>query len=254
MSRIRFVVTMGVTLILLVVLASAGMAQDEEPRLNLQFQNETLGQVLQLLARGYGLEYTLGEGVDPDTRISASLVGVTVDQALRIMLEPNGLVAVNQDGRYIIRQRPQPTERDTGPTTVSPVAASGTRPTPPAPTRATTYTPGASVAASGSKEGEAQEEEEERIFELIWPRYIGAAMASLIFGGDVIYPDEAIDGGGGGGYGGSSYDSGSSWGGSDRGGSSRGSRGGDSSWGGSSDWGGGSSRSSRSSRSSSRNW
>ncbi len=250
MSRIRFVVTMGVTLILLVVLASAGMTQDEEPLPNLQFQNETLGQVLQLLARGFGLEYTLGEGVDPDMRINASLVGVTVDQALRIMLEPNGLVAVNQDGRYIIRQRPQPTERDTGPTTVSPVAATGTRPTPPAPTRATTYTPGASVAASGSKEGEAQEEEEERIFELIWPRYIGAAMASLIFGGDVIYPDEAIDGGGGGGYGGSSYNRGSDWG-----GSSRGSRGRDSSWGGSSrgssDWGGGSSRSSRSS---SRNW
>lgn len=254
MSRNRFVVTMGVTLTLLIVLASAGMAQDEEPRLNLQFQNETLGQVLQLLARGYGLEYTLGEGVDPDTRITASLVGVTVDQALRIMLEPNGLVAVNQDGRYIIRQRPQPTERETGPTTVSPVAATGTRPTPPAPTRATTYTPGAGVVASGSqKEGEEKEEEEKRIFELIWPKYLGAAMASLIFGGDVIYPDEAIDGGGGGYGGGSSYSSGG-YGGSDWGGSSRGSRGRDSSWGGSSrgssNWGG----SSRSSRSSSRNW
>lgn len=251
MSRNRFVVTMGVTLTLLIVLASAGMAQDEEPRLNLQFQNETLGQVLQLLARGYGLEYTLGEGVDPNTRITASLVGVTVDQALRIMLEPNGLIAVNQDGRYIIRQRPQPTERETGPTTVSPVAATGTRPTPPAPTRAAPYTPGAGVAASGSQK-EGEEEEEERIFELIWPKYLGAAMASLIFGGDVIYPDEAIDGGGGG-YGGgdSSYNSGG------YGGSSRGSRGRDSSWGGSnrgsSDWGG-SSRSSRSSRSSSRNW
>jgi len=213
MSRIRIVVTICAAFMLVALLAPAGLAQDEEPRLNLQFQGENLGQILQLLSRGYGLQYTLGEGVDANMSITTSLIGVTVDQALRSMLEPNGLIAVNQDGRYIIRERPQPTERAGGPATVTPVAATGARPTPPAPTRATTYTPGASTAAAGGEEEE--DEEEEQILEVIWPKYIGAAMASAIFGGGMIDAGAAIGGtsggyGGGSSYGGSSYGGGGS--------------------------------------------
>lgn len=212
MSRIRIVVTICAAFMLVALLAPAGLAQDEEPRLNLQFQGETLGQILQLLSRGYGLQYTLGEGVDANMSITTSLIGVTVDQALRSMLEPNGLIAVNQDGRYIIRERPQPTEREGGPTTVTPVAATGTRPTPPAPTRATTYTPGASTTPAGG--GGQTDEEEEQILEVIWPKYIGAAMASAIFGGGMIDAGAAIGGVGGGYGGGSSRYGGSSYGGS----------------------------------------
>lgn len=231
MSRIRIMLTIGAAFMLVALLAPAGLAQDEEPRLNLQFQGENLGQILQLLSRGYGLQYTLGEGVDANMSITTSLIGVTVDQALRSMLEPNGLIAVNQDGRYIIRERPQPTEREGGPTTVTPVAATGTRPTPPAPTRATTYTPGAGTAPAGGR-GET-DEEEEQILEVIWPKYIGAAMASAIFGGGMIDAGAAIGGMGGGYGGGSSRYGGSSYGGSSYGGSSFG-RSGGSSFGGSS--------------------
>jgi len=237
MSMARVATVFAVIAMLVAGLALPAMAQDDEVRLDLDFNGETLGQILQMLGRGYNLEYTLGEGVDPDMRITTHLRGVTLSQALTSIMEPNGLLAVNQDGRYIIRERPEPQARDPEVITVTPQAAGGERTPPPSPTRQRpSYVPGAS-AADGGEDGE--DEEEDRILEIIWPRYLGADMASSIFGGSVIeaggYYGSGGSGGGsygrsGGGYGGSSYGSGG-YGGSSygsRGGSSYGSRGGSS--------------------------
>ncbi len=176
-------------------------AQEEEVRLDLDFRGETLDQVLQLFRRGYGLEYTLGEGVDPNTSITTHLRGVTLDQALRSILEPNGLLAIEQNGRYTIRERPAPTERDPESRVVAPVFSPETR-TPPAPTRqALAYEP-----RRGAAEDETATAERDEIMEIIYPMYLGADMASSIFGGGFVEAGGYY--GGGSGYGGSSSSSG----------------------------------------------
>ena len=203
-------------------------AQDEEARLDVDFNGESLSQVLQMLKRGYDLEYVLGEGVDPEIRINTSLRGVTLDEALKIIMGANGLIAVNQNGRYQISKRAVPTARvDTGAVVLP--SLGGVRTPPPSPTRPVT----ASATAPAAEGEDEEDEEEEQILDIIWPRYLGADMASMIFGGDVM-ENEGFYGGGGsnggygnssGGYGssGSSYgSSGSSYGGSNRGGSNRG--------------------------------
>ncbi len=236
MSMARVVTVFAVIAMLVAGLALPAMAQDDEVRLDLDFNGETLGQILQMLGRGYNLQYTLGEGVDPDMRITTHLRGVTLSQALTSIMEPNGLLAVNQDGRYIIRERPEPQARDTEVTTVTPQVAGGERTPPPSPTRQRpSYVPGASAAADGGEDGE--EEEADQILEIIWPRYLGADMASGIFGGSVIEAGGYYGSGGGGGYGsGGSYGGRGGYGGGSygsggygsRGGSSFGSRGGSS--------------------------
>jgi len=200
MLRTRMVVIIAVVTMLAGLVAAPVMAQqDDEVRLDVDFNGESLSQVLQMLARGYNLEYTLGEGVDPNMSITTHLRGVTVEQALRSILEPNGLIAINQDGRYIIRERPEPQAREPETREIVPQAAAGTRTPPPSPTRQRpSYVPGATTTAT---EGESEsKDEEERILEIIWPRYLGADVAASIFGGGIIEAGGYY--GGGGGYGG----------------------------------------------------
>lgn len=200
------------------VLGPLASAQNGAPRLDVEFQNEPMGEVLELLARGYGLQYALDEGVNPELPITASLIGVTVEQALRILLEPNGLTAIDEDGRYVISEHTLPTEHLDDRATVTPVAAAGARPTPPPPVRPRAYASGPSATAVAGEDG--GDEEEDTILEVIWPRYIGAGMASAIFGGGMIDAGAALGGGSGsygGGYGSSGtyaggYGSGSSYG------------------------------------------
>jgi len=189
-------------------------AQEDEVRLDLDFRGESLDQVLQLFRRGYGLEYTLGEGVEPNKQITTHLRGVTLDQALRSILEPNGLLAIQQNGRYVIKERPTPTERtEPASRTVTPVFTTETR-TPPAPTRqARAYEPRRGAA----EEEEGEEEERDEVMEIIYPMYLGADMASAIFGGGFVEAGGYYGGGSGGGsnssYGGSNRSGGSNFGG-----------------------------------------
>lgn len=207
-----------IAVILLGALTVPAIAQDDEARLDLDFQAEALNQVLQMFRRGYGLEYTLGENVDGDMQITTHLRGVTLDQALRSILEPNGLRAIQQNGRYVIKQQPEPKERDVQERAVSPAFAGDGR-TPPAPSRTVTdYEPRRGEAEEGE-----DEEERDEVMEIIWPMHLGAAMGAAIFDGSII--PAGIYGGGGGSSGGSYGRGGSSFGG---GGSSFGRSGGSS--------------------------
>ncbi|MFP4248134.1 MAG: STN domain-containing protein [Armatimonadota bacterium] len=231
-------------LVLIGGLAAPVVAQDDEVTLDLDFRSESLNQVLQMFRRGYGLEYTLGEGVNPDTQITTHLRGVTLEQALRSILEPNGLLAVEQNGRYVIRERPEPAEREEQERTVDPAFAQEGR-TPPAPTRTVRdYEPRRGAA------DEDDEEERETVMEIIWPMYLGADGAAMIFGGGIIEAGGAYGAGGGyGGTGGTSGGIGSSRSGgigSSRGTSSFGSNSGTSNF--------GSSRNTNSRNTGSRNW
>ncbi len=222
-----------VALLMIGALAAPAFAQDEEVRLDLDFRNESLNQVLQMFRRGYGLEYTLGEGVDPDMSITTHLRGVTLDQALSSILQPNGLQAISQNGRYVIRERPEPKERDAESRDIPAQLAGGDR-TPPAPERTIQdYEPRRGEA--DEEEGEDEEEEDrDEIMEVMYPMHLGADMASAIFGGGFVEAGGYYGGGSGGSSrGGSSFGSnrgGSSFG-SNRGGSSFGSNRGGSSFG-----------------------
>ena len=73
--------TMGLVMLSFVVVPAIAQ-EEEEPRVTVDFNGETLNQVLQMFKRVYGLEYTIGEGVDPEMRITTYLREVTVEQAL----------------------------------------------------------------------------------------------------------------------------------------------------------------------------
>ncbi|MGI5816676.1 MAG: hypothetical protein ACOX9R_01120 [Armatimonadota bacterium] len=189
-------------LIILSALAVPAMAQDdEEPRITVDFgEGATLNSVLQMFKRAWGFEYTLGENVDPNMPIYTHLRNVNLDQALTSITQPNGLLAIEQNGRYVIRERPQPTgERDVQARDVTPAYAAQDR-RPPAATRTTVdYEPRRGAAEAGAD----GEEERDEIMEIIWPVHLGADMAASIFGGAFIEAGGYFGSGGGtGGYGG----------------------------------------------------
>ncbi|MEA3402076.1 MAG: hypothetical protein U9R79_12640 [Armatimonadota bacterium] len=157
------------------------MAQDQPPRINAHFNGETLGQVLQMLNRSYGLQYALARDVDPQTPVHLSLDDVSPQQLLSALLEANGLVAISRDGRYMIRQRPAARQTDGRGAEPMPRPVGVERPSPP--TR-----PGIDARAQGTRADDAQgaEGEREEIWELIWPKYLSADVAAAIFGGTVI--------------------------------------------------------------------
>ncbi len=209
--RTRTVALMVAALLVLGLVAAPAMAQDEEARITATFQGETLGQVLQLLSRGYGLQYTLAQGVDPDTQVYASVVELTPQQALMSVLEPLDLMAVPQNGSFVIRERPQPAQREARDTAIMPQVAGGAREAPRPERQVGNYVPGATQAADD--EGD---EERVEVLELIFPKYLGADMAAAIFGGEVVEAGGYYGGsqygqsggyGGRGGYGSSSYSS-----------------------------------------------
>jgi len=226
MRRDIVCIALMVTALVALGAGTAVWAQDEEATLDVDFNGESLSQVLQMLKRGYDLEYVLGDDVDPELRINTSLRGVTLDEALKIIMGANGLIAVNQNGRYQISKRAVPTARADAGVVLLP-SLGGVRTPPPSPTRPVT----SSATAPADAGDDEEEEEEEQILDIIWPRYLGADMASMIFGGDVmentgLYGGSSSGSGGnrggsGGSYGGSSGGYGSS-GGSNRGGSNRG--------------------------------
>ncbi len=220
MRRDIVCIALMVTALVALGAGTAVWAQDEEATLDVDFNGESLSQVLQMLKRGYDLEYVLGEGVDPEIRINTSLRGVTLDEALKIIMGANGLIAVNQNGRYQISKRAVPTARvDTG--VVLLPSLGGVRTPPPSPTRPVT----SSATAPADAGDDEEDEEPEQILDIIWPRYLGADMASMIFGGDVMENtgfyggNSSSSGGSSGGYGGSS--SSSSYGSSNNNSSSR---------------------------------
>lgn len=197
MNRAIIAVTIGVALV--GMFAAPAVAQNDEARITVDFTGESLNQVLQMFKRAYGLEYTLGEGVNADMSITTYLRDVTLEQALQSILPPNGLIAIQQNGRYVIRERPEPQAREATAREVAPRAATAATRTPPAPTRSTgAYEPRRGAAAA---DAEDDEEERDEIMEVIFPNFMGAGMGAMIFGGGMIEPFAMGGMGSSGGYG-----------------------------------------------------
>jgi hypothetical protein len=227
----------------LLLLCSSGLFA--QGRFSVQFDDTPLNRVLDALKR---FDPTLQFALEPDLaniRITASLVDVTVDAALGIILSQAGLMAVKDGGIYHIRAKPEAREaRGDRPAPRFPPPQFTFRPTAPGEGAGAAAAPGAAPGAAGAAPGAS--EEEDLPLRLIYVKFADPADMAYMFGGDAIYSSAGGGGGGGygggssggssGGYGGSSGGYGGSSGGSSRGGSSRG---GSSGYGGSS---GGSSR------------
>ncbi|MCE5237267.1 hypothetical protein LLH23_02100 [bacterium] len=239
MKRTGFIWLVGCVLLL-----SAGTVW-AQGKFSVQFDETPLNRVLDAFRRfDPNLQFTLAPNLG-DIRITASLVDVTVDAAMGIVLDQAGLRGVKDNGVYQISEKPEAKGERTvrpAPRFTAPIFSRASTPTEGADVTAGAA-PGAATAAAGAS---STSEEEDLPLRLIIIKFADPWDIADLFGGDVI-EGGGMSGGGGsgssGGYG-SSGSSGSSRGGrgssgSDSGSSSRSSRGSSSS--------SGSSRSSRSS-------
>lgn len=202
-----YLVAVLVVAIAVIVVAPA-VAQDDA-RFSVDFQGTDLSTALEILKRyDRSFSYTLPSELENRT-ITASLVDVSLDEALNIMLDQLGLTFVKDNNVYKVREKK---ERQQGrgdrpmPSYGSPVYT--TRPTSP--------DQGGQAAASTSTTADEEEDEEEMRRNLpprlIQIKYGHPALLAELFGGTAIYGGE--EGGYGGGTSGrSGYGSSSSRGG-----------------------------------------
>lgn len=251
LSSVRIVVCLVGLLVAGMVLAQGA------GRFSVQFDNTPLSQVLAALKRfDANLQFSMAPALG-ERKITASLVDVTVDEALQVVLNQAGLTSVKDNGVYQIREKPSATtgraERP-GTRLAAPVFVN--RPTAPGEgtggvgVAATTQ---AGAAAAGTRTATGELDLSKLPIRVISVKYTDPGLMAILFGGDIIYGDEVMGGGGygssGSSYGSSSYGSSYS---SDRGSSRGSSRSGGSSYGSSYSSDRGSSRSS--SRGSSRSY
>lgn len=211
-----------IAIVCLLCVCSTSMvcAQD---RFSIEFKDTPLSSVLEMLKRyDKNLQFAMSGNLG-DIKVTASLVEVTVDEALQIVLSQAGLMSVKDAGVYQIREKPERrTERGERPTPRFPAPVFMNRPTAPGATTdvAAAAAPGAAAAGAA-----AAEEEQNLPLRLIIMKYADPADMADLFGGDIIEGGGLYGGGGGGGgssYGGSSGGGyGGSSSGSSRGGSSR---------------------------------
>jgi hypothetical protein len=210
-------------------------------KFSVQFDATPLNRVLDALKRfDASLQFAMAPELG-DRKITASLVDVTVDEALQVVLSLAGLTSVKDNGVYQIREKASASGgRGPGPAARLPAPVFVNRPTAPG--------EGTSAARSATQAAGAQaataEQKRNLPIRVITIKYADPALMAMLFGGYVIYGDEGSSGGS------NSNSSSSGSYGSSSGGSSSGSSRGSSS--GSSSRGSSSSSSSRSSSSSSR--
>jgi len=143
-------------------------------RISADFNGEPVGQVFETLQEEYGLTYAFAEGVASNVTVVAHLRGLTLDQAVETILTPIGLTAKNANGQYLIQERPASTAQGSR----HPLLATNARTQ--APPRPTRWVPQAGVP--GESQGD-DNGEQETILDIIWPKYLSAADAAMIFGG-----------------------------------------------------------------------
>lgn len=221
--RALVLTTAVVAITVLVAPLALAQAPAGGQKMRVNFEDAAIGDVLKVLARQGNFDYSLPPQYQ-NKRVTVSLADVTPEEALQVVLDQAGLMAVNDNGVWTVRPKPTTTRRPTG----------ATRPTPGVPTGAvTTRTPpgtAAAAPAAATTEGQTATAEGEvdpltgrrkgEITRVIRTRFVDPGLLSLIFGGMTIYGDENLTGGGGGygGGGGGWGDDSGGWGGGGRGG------------------------------------
>jgi hypothetical protein len=205
----RTVVVGALLVFTLAMVLSVAVAQQAgaEQKMRVNFEDAAIGDVLKVLARQGNFDYSLPPQYQ-NKRVTVSLADVTPVEALQIVLDQVGLMAVNDNGVWTVRPKPAATRRpETEPRTTPGV------PTGPVVTRTP---PGAAAAAPAKAATEGTETQEGQvdpvtgrrkgeITRIIRTRFVDPGLLAMIFGGMAIYGDENLGGGGYGGYGGGGY-------------------------------------------------
>lgn len=220
MKRLLSLCILVCTCVLLVtaVYAQAG-------KFSVQFDDTPLSSVLNAFKRyDPNFQFSLSPEL-ADTRVTASLVDVTVDEALSVVLGQAGLMSIQDAGVYQIRPKPDAV----GPRTTRPAVSGAFLPSfqfrPAAPGEGADAAAGAAPAA-GAAAGAAATKENPPL-RLIIVKFADPGDLAYLFGGTVMQGGSGSgQGGGGGGYGGGGGGGGGYGGGSGGGGGSRGGGGG----------------------------
>jgi hypothetical protein len=197
-----------------------------QPKLKVSFEDATLGEVLKVLAQAGKFNYSIPPQYQ-DRRVTVSLADVTPEEALQVVLNQVGLMAVNDNNVWTVRPKPASrggSSRGGGrAATGVPTGAAGIRTPPTVGAAAPTTQP--------TQPGEYQWKREGEITRVLQVRFIDPGLISYLYGGDTIYGDEMLGGGqngqnGNGGYGDQGGNQGGNQGGGNRGGGNRGGGGG----------------------------
>ena len=172
---------------LLLLGAVAVYAAEEQPTVSLEFKDADIRDVIETLGRETGLNFV----VDPRVRgpVTVTLRDVTVEQALKLILDAHGYTYTVEDGVYLIK----PKERQVAPP-VPQVTPTLQTARPPAVRRP--------LRTREAPETEPQEAPEEKMRPaLIQPRNQDAPVLAMLLGGMPLYYT-MLNPYGGGGYGG----------------------------------------------------
>lgn len=213
---------LGIVICVAICLSTGAFAQ--AGKFSVQFDDTPLSRALDAFKRfDPNFQFALAPEL-ADTRVTVSLDGVTVDEAMAIVLGQAGLMSVKDAGVYQIRQKPdakgprvdRPTLRLAPPVFINRASAPGAA------------AAGGAAPAAGAAPGAAGEAAKPPL-RLIIVRFADPGDMAFLFGGSIAETSGGSGGSGGGGGGGGYGSSGGSGGGnSSSGGSSRGSSGGSS--------------------------
>jgi uncharacterized membrane protein YgcG len=199
-------ILVSILLIVGILLPGIVMAQ-QNALVTVQFNSTPLNLVLDTLKRSDpSMQFSMVQGLG-DLKITASIVDVTADAALQVVLSQVGLTSVKDNGVYQIREKagvngrgPTPTPRLSAPVFVNRLMVTGERT--------------AIIQTSGALSVTAEQKKNLPISVIII-KFADPALFAILFGGGIIYGDE------GSGLGGNNRNSGGSS--SNSGGSGRGS-------------------------------
>lgn len=196
----------GVTLLMVL---TTGLAWAQAGRFSVQFDATPLSSVLDALKR---FDANLQFSLPPDLgarKVTASLVDVTVDEALQVVLGQANLTSVKDNGVYVVREKPNAgagrgdrvVPRLSAPVFINRPAAPGEG------TGGGGAAAGAGTTPAGGAKPATGETAKTPPLRLIIVKYADPADLAFLFGGDVIQGNSTATGGiggtGGGGYGGS---------------------------------------------------
>jgi uncharacterized membrane protein YgcG len=201
-------ILVSILLIVGMLLSGIVMAQQNQPSpITVQFNSTPLNLVLDTLKRSDpSLQFTMAT-VLGDRKITASLVDVTVDEALQIVLNQVGLTSIKDNGVYQIREKANANGRSLSTTTKLPAPVFMNRPVAPG--------EGTSTIQSTVALAATAEQKKNLPIRVIIIKFADPALFAILFGGGIIYGDEGSIGG--------SNNSGGNSGNSNSGSSSRGS-------------------------------
>jgi hypothetical protein len=187
---------------LVLMLATAASAQGQA-KFSVQFEGTPLSKVLEALKRfDPSFSYTLPQGAE-NRLITASLVDVTVGEALAIVLEQANMRFVRDNNTYAIREKTAAaTTRAERPMPQYGAPIFTTRPASPAAAQATSAQP--AMGSAGGPGGEGMTEVDPRAnlpIRLVRVKYANPGLIAELFGGYTIYGDESSQMSGGGGSG-----------------------------------------------------